>query len=128
MQALLLQQELSSKCSDVDNNLLLSCTINNSSIYTHNMSQSRFKLASFYDAFDAIYASCIDNRSRNFLCNFFHLTSVMVDIVRSLPSEPAIHCARALHERRWVRSRLRVGGAWAYLWLHTCNLLLFVCL
>ena len=39
-------QEFLSKCSDVDNNLLLSCTMNNGSIYIHNMAQSRFKLAS----------------------------------------------------------------------------------
>ena len=38
-----------------------------------------------HDAFDAIYVSCIDNRSRDFICNFFHLRPVMVDIVRSLP-------------------------------------------
>ena len=41
-------QEFLSKCSDVDNNLLLSCTMNNGSIYMYirNMAQSRFKLAS----------------------------------------------------------------------------------
>ena len=54
----------------------------------------------------------------------------MVDIVRSLPPEPAVLCAHALHERRWVGPRLRarlVGGAWAYLWLHTRDLVLLVC-
>ena len=84
-----------------------------------------------HDAFDAIYVSYIDNRSRDFLCNFFHLRPVMVDIVRSLPPEPAVLCAHALHERRWVGARLRarlVGGAWAYLWLHTRDLVLLVCL
>ena len=84
-----------------------------------------------HDAFDAIYVSCVDNRSRDFLCNFFHLRPVMVDIVRSLPPEPAVLRAYALHERRRVRPRLRaclVGGAWAYLWLHTRDLVLFVCL
>ena len=55
----------------------------------------------------------------------------MVDIVRSLLPEPAVLCAHALHERRWVGPRLRarlVGGAWAYLWLHTRDLVLLVCL
>ena len=62
---------------------------------------------------------------------FFHPRPVMVDIVRSLPPEPAVLCAHALHERRWVGPRLRarlVGGAWAYLWLHTRDLVLLVCL
>ena len=84
-----------------------------------------------HDAFDAIYVSYIDNRSRDFLCNFFHPRPVMVDIVCSLPPEPAVLCAHALHERRWVGPRLRarlVGGAWAYLWLHTRDLVLLVCL
>ena len=52
------------------------------------------------DAFDAIYVSYIDNRSRDFLCIFFHLCPVMVDTVRSLPPEPAVLCAHALHERK----------------------------
>ena len=66
-----------------------------------------------------------------FFCNFFHLRPVMVDIVRSLPPEPAVLRAHALHEWRRVGPRLRarlVGGAWAYLWLHTRDLVLFVCL
>ena len=50
-----------------------------------------------HDAFDAIYVSYIDNRSRNFLCIFFHLRPVMVDTVRSLPPESAVLCAHALH-------------------------------
>ena len=57
------------------------------------------------------------------------LRPVMVDTVRSLPPEPAVLCAHALHERRRVRPRLRarlVGGAWAYLWLHTRDLVLLV--
>ena len=54
-----------------------------------------------YDAFDAIYVSYIDNRrSGDFLCIFFHLRPVMVDTVRSLPPEPAVLCAHALHERK----------------------------
>ena len=64
-----------------------------------------------------------------FLCNFFHLRPVMVDIVCSLPLEPAVFRAHALHKRRRVRPRLRsrlVGGACAYLWLHTRDLVLFV--
>ena len=54
-----------------------------------------------HDAFDAIYVSYyIDNRSRDFLCIFFHLRPVMVDTVRSLPPEPAVLCAHALHEQK----------------------------
>ena len=54
-----------------------------------------------HDAFDAIYVSYIDNRSCDFLCIFFfHLRPVMVDTVRSLPPEPAVLCAHALHERK----------------------------
>ena len=72
-----------------------------------------------HDAFGTIYVSYIDNRSRDFYV-FFHLrpVMVMVDTVRSLPPKPAVLCAHALHERRWVGPRLRarlVGGAWAYL-------------
>ena len=60
-----------------------------------------------HDAFDAIYVSYIDNRSRDFLCVVFHLRPVMVDTVRSLPPEPAVLCAHALHERKYVGPRLR---------------------
>ena len=64
-----------------------------------------------HDAFDAIYVSYIDNRSRDFsICNFFHLRLVMVDIVRSLPPEPAVLCAHALHERRWVHGATVKGS------------------
>ena len=51
-----------------------------------------------HDAFDAIYVSYIDNRSRDFF--LFYLCPVMVDTVRSLPPEPAVLCAHALHERK----------------------------
>ena len=84
-----------------------------------------------HDAFDAIYVSCIHNRSHDFFMYFFHLCLVMVNIVHSLPPEQAVLCAHALHEQRWVGPRLRacsVGGAWAYLWLHTRNLVLLICL
>ena len=60
-----------------------------------------------HDAFDAIYVSYIDNRSRDFLCVVFHLRPVMVDTVRSLPPEPAVLYAHALHERKYVAPRLR---------------------
>ena len=42
-----------------------------------------------------------------FLCVVFHLRPVMVDTVRSLPPEPAVLCAHALHERKYVGPRLR---------------------
>ena len=48
-----------------------------------------------HDTFDAIYVSHIDNRSRDFLC---HLRPVVLDTVRSLPPEPVVLCAHALHE------------------------------
>ena len=51
-----------------------------------------------HDTFDAIYVSHIDNHSRDFLCIFFHLRPVVVDTVRSLPPEPVVLCAHALHE------------------------------
>lgn len=88
------------------------------------------KITPIDDAFDTIYMSCIHNRSRNFLRNFFHLHPIMVAIVRSLPPEPAVLCTHALHEWRSVGPQLRahsVGGTWAYLWLRTRHLVLLVC-
>ena len=74
-----------------------------------------------HDAFDAIYV----------LYNEKNLCPLMVDTVRSLPPEPAVLCAHTLHEQKQVGPRLRahlVGGVWAYLWLHTRDLVLLVCL
>ena len=44
-----------------------------------------------HDAFDAIYVSYIHNRSAILS---FHLRPVMVDIVHSLPPEPAVFCTQ----------------------------------
>ena len=52
-------QEFLSKCSDVDNNILLSCTMNNGSIYIHNMAHSRFKLASSPGSFLLMHAQTV---------------------------------------------------------------------
>ena len=65
------------------------------------------------ELFDAIYVSYIDNRSRDFYV-FFHLRPVMVETVRSLPQVKG--------------SLILVGGVWAYLWLHTCDLYSAACL
>ena len=74
-------------------------------MYSHSVSQflggsSNLKAGcrtdAVHDAFDAICMSCIHNRSREFLRNFFHLRPVMVAVVRSLPPEPAVLGTRAL--------------------------------
>ena len=58
-----------------------------------------------HDAFDAIYVSCIDNCSRYFLCNFFHLRPVMVDILSALYLR---------NQRYFVRTPCTNGGGWGH--------------
>ena len=72
-----------------------------------------------HDAFDAIYVSYIDNRSRDFLCNFFHLRLVMVDIVRSLPPVSQQICSAGIYSladlfriSRKSANLFRMGNGW----------------